>query len=122
MKNLDAHELISLLGQGNPKAFNEFCLHYQRKQIQKKQTRNTTENELLTLSPDDNREEIALEKIRFAITRLPKKQRVVFVLFYLNDLPIREISEILRIPLGTVKSRLYYGREMMKKRLKQIKQ
>jgi RNA polymerase sigma-70 factor, ECF subfamily len=37
--------------------------------------------------------------------------------FYLNDLSLQEISEILDIPVGTVKSRLHYGREALKKSL-----
>jgi len=39
------------------------------------------------------------------------------VLYYLNDLSLHEISEILDIPVGTVKSRLHYGRNLLKKKL-----
>jgi DNA-directed RNA polymerase specialized sigma24 family protein len=35
----------------------------------------------------------------------------------LNDLSLQEISEILEIPVGTVKSRLHYGRLSLKKEL-----
>jgi RNA polymerase sigma-70 factor (ECF subfamily) len=42
---------------------------------------------------------------------------VVVVLHYLNDLPISEIAEILDLPLGTVKSRLHYGRQALKHQL-----
>jgi RNA polymerase sigma-70 factor (ECF subfamily) len=31
-------------------------------------------------------------------------------MYYLNDLSLQEISETLGVPLGTVKSRLHYGR------------
>jgi DNA-directed RNA polymerase specialized sigma24 family protein len=37
------------------------------------------------------------------------------VLYYLNDLSLKEISYILDCPVGTVKSRLHYGREHLKK-------
>jgi RNA polymerase sigma-70 factor (ECF subfamily) len=37
------------------------------------------------------------------------------VLYYLNDLALQEISEILEVPIGTVKSRLYYGRLALKR-------
>jgi RNA polymerase sigma-70 factor, ECF subfamily len=38
-------------------------------------------------------------------------------LYYVNDLSIQEISEILDIPLGTVKSRLFYSRKTIRKQL-----
>jgi RNA polymerase sigma-70 factor (ECF subfamily) len=41
----------------------------------------------------------------------------VVVLYYVNDLSLQEISEILEIPVGTVKSRLHYGRQALKKSL-----
>ncbi len=52
-----------------------------------------------------------------AIDTLPFSQRVVVVLYYLNDLSLQEISEILAVPVGTVKSRLHYGRENLRRQL-----
>jgi len=57
------------------------------------------------------------DDIRRAVTRLDLIHRMVVVLYYINDLSIQEISEVLDIPIGTVKSRLYYGRQVLKKRL-----
>jgi RNA polymerase sigma-70 factor (ECF subfamily) len=57
------------------------------------------------------------EDIRKAIARLPVVQRMVVVLYYVNDLSLQEISEVLDVPVGTVKSRLYYGRQFIKQRL-----
>lgn len=56
-------------------------------------------------------------QIRQAITSLPLLQRGVVVLYYVNDLSLQEISDILEIPVGTVKSRLHYGRQALKKEL-----
>jgi RNA polymerase sigma-70 factor (ECF subfamily) len=39
------------------------------------------------------------------------------VLYYINDLSIQEISEVLEIPAGTIKSRLFYARKQLKKQL-----
>lgn len=60
------------------------------------------------------------EEIRWvqqAVASLPLPQRVVVALYYVNDLSLKEISETLDIPVGTVKSRLYYGRSVLKKKL-----
>jgi RNA polymerase sigma-70 factor (ECF subfamily) len=60
------------------------------------------------------------EEIRWvqqAVSSLPPPQRIVVVLYYVNDLSLSEIAETLDIPVGTVKSRLHYGRETLKKKL-----
>ncbi len=49
-----------------------------------------------------------------AVATLSLRHRVVIVLHYFNDLSLQEISEILEIPVGTVKSRLHYGRQALK--------
>jgi len=53
-------------------------------------------------------------RIQKAIAKLSLPQRVVVVMYYINDLSLHEISEILEIPEGTVKSRLHYGRNALK--------
>jgi RNA polymerase sigma-70 factor (ECF subfamily) len=55
--------------------------------------------------------------IRKAIASLSLQQRVVVVLYYINDLSLQEISEILDVPVGTIKSRLFYGRQALKEYL-----
>jgi RNA polymerase sigma-70 factor (ECF subfamily) len=57
------------------------------------------------------------EAVQNALFSLPLPQRVVVVMYYLNDLSLAEISEILEVPVGTVKSRLHYGRLALKKKL-----
>jgi RNA polymerase sigma-70 factor (ECF subfamily) len=57
------------------------------------------------------------EGMRQALLSLPVQQRVVVVLYYLNDLSLKEISEILEVPVGTVKSRLHYGRNALRMNL-----
>ncbi|HEX7973391.1 MAG TPA: RNA polymerase sigma factor [Anaerolineales bacterium] len=56
-------------------------------------------------------------QVQQAVMALPISQRLVVVLYYLNDLPLQEIAEILDVPVGTVKSRLHYGRLALQKRL-----
>ncbi len=57
------------------------------------------------------------DRLQRAVASLPISQRMVVVLYYLDDLSLQEISEILEIPVGTVKSRLHYGRLTLKKDL-----
>ena len=57
------------------------------------------------------------DRLQRAVASLPISQRMVVVLYYLDDLSLHEISEILEIPVGTVKSRLHYGRLTLKKDL-----
>lgn len=44
--------------------------------------------------------------------------REVVILFYYDDLPIRDIARVLNISTGTVKSRLNRGRALLKEALK----
>lgn len=57
------------------------------------------------------------DRVQQAVSRLPFQQRVVIVLYYLNDLSLQDIAEIVEVPVGTVKSRLHYGRNALKKGL-----
>ena len=57
------------------------------------------------------------DRVQHAVSNLPFPQRVVIVLYYLNDLSLQDISDILEVPVGTVKSRLHYGRQALRKSL-----
>lgn len=73
-----------------------------------------------SLSPERQTERHELAQVvDEAIDRLPFKQRVVVVLFYVHDMDLDEIAETLKIPPGTVKSRLYYARERLREQLLQ---
>lgn len=52
------------------------------------------------------------------ITKLPVYFREVIILRDLQDLSYEEISQILNVPLGTVKSRVNRGRSQIQKKLK----
>jgi RNA polymerase sigma-70 factor (ECF subfamily) len=56
-------------------------------------------------------------QVQQAVLALPLSQRVVVVLYYVNDLSLQEIADILDIPVGTVKSRLHYGRQALREHL-----
>jgi RNA polymerase sigma-70 factor, ECF subfamily len=71
--------------------------------------------------PEDEVENMELqETIQKEISKLPEKYRSVIVLKYIEELPLQEISEILDMPLGTVKTRVHRGREALRKQLKSL--
>ena len=57
------------------------------------------------------------EALYRAVRSLPDKYREVIQLVYFRDLTEEEAANILKIPGGTVKSRLHKAKEMLKKEL-----
>ncbi|MCQ2011307.1 RNA polymerase sigma factor SigW [Sporolactobacillus sp. STSJ-5] len=57
------------------------------------------------------------EMVQGEIKKLPEKYRSAVVLKYIEDLSLKEISEIMEIPVGTVKTRIHRGREMLRKNM-----
>lgn len=69
-------------------------------------------------SPDQMAEHAEVqEQVRRAVAELHFNQRVVVVLHYLSGLSLEEIAAVLDCPVGTVKSRLYYARENLRRKL-----
>ncbi len=57
------------------------------------------------------------EQIQRALQRLPDTYRPAVVLRYMEERSLKEISDILDLPLNTVKSRVYRGRELLREQL-----
>lgn len=57
------------------------------------------------------------ERLRAAIARLDFDHRVVVELFYLEELALSEVAEVLGLPVGTVKSRLFAARGSLRSAL-----
>lgn len=57
-----------------------------------------------------------------AILRLKPKVRITVVLFYVEGYSVLEIKDILKVPAGTVKSRLSKGRKELKRMLEESEQ
>jgi RNA polymerase sigma-70 factor (ECF subfamily) len=55
-----------------------------------------------------------------AVTALPAKYRTVFVLRHFEDMEYTEIASYLKIPPGTVDSRLYRARQILLEALKDL--
>ncbi|MEW7281100.1 RNA polymerase sigma factor [Aquimarina sp. 2201CG1-2-11] len=65
-----------------------------------------------------NEEESIYKVLKHSIRALSQEQQIVLNLFYLEDYSIKEIGEIIQVPAGTVKSRLFKAREKLKLILK----
>ena len=65
------------------------------------------------------RQELIVE-INKIIENLPEKFRVPLILYYLFEQPVDEIAKEIKKPPGTVKSRLFKGRSLIKKRLEEL--
>ena len=54
------------------------------------------------------------------IAQLPPKYRAAITLYYTEELTYKEVADALEIPVGTVKTYLHRGREILKKRLRNV--
>ena len=57
------------------------------------------------------------QEVKHALDELPEEFRQVVVMALVEDMSYKEIAAALDCPLGTVMSRLYRGRQMLRKRL-----
>ncbi len=74
--------------------------------------------------PEDARlleeEVIAREEcriVRSAVQSLADKYRLPVLLFYMEELSLSEIASVLRLPEGTVKSRLHRAKRILQRKL-----
>ena len=67
-------------------------------------------------SNEDDSRELNIQKIKKSINLLPDSQKIILELFYKDNFTIKEISKILRVSQGTVKSRLFTAREHLKEK------
>ena len=68
---------------------------------------------------DPIREFQSADQVHHALEQLPLVHREVLTLFFLQDLTLEEMSALLGIPIGTVKSRLHYAKQSIRKILSQ---
>jgi RNA polymerase sigma-70 factor (ECF subfamily) len=73
------------------------------------------QEEIGQITREAQREFGTIEALRQALQTLPDSERQIVLLSYYHDLPYREISEILGIPLGTVKSRMHSAVSRLRK-------
>ncbi len=78
--------------------------------------RSVEESVLLDL-PAPARDEITPELIDQLVAPLSPASRAVIVLHYLHEMPLAEIADVMGVAIGTVKSRLAYGLDRLRKQM-----
>jgi len=72
-------------------------------------------------TPDDCVEQnLEAVLLRWAIARLDPEHREVFVLHYVQGFSVGEIAQIVGVPKGTVKSRLFFARQKLRELLSDV--
>ncbi|WP_409296486.1 RNA polymerase sigma factor SigW [Peribacillus sp. SCS-26] len=72
-------------------------------------------------SPEKEAESMEMqEAVQKEILKLPEKYRSVIILKYMEDLSLKEISDALDLPVGTVKTRIHRGREALRLQLRHL--
>ncbi|NYE09621.1 RNA polymerase sigma-70 factor (ECF subfamily) [Bacillus niacini] len=73
----------------------------------------------LESSEDSYLRSVQEEEIHNAVYDLPKHYSLPITLFYFEELSIQEISQILNLNIGTVKTRLSRGRQLLSRKIKE---
>lgn len=53
-------------------------------------------------------------EVHEAVDRLPEKLRLAVILYYFEDMDVESTAKVLKVPAGTVKSRLNRARKLLK--------
>lgn len=106
----------------------QICLNICRDGLRKASRRPVSElpESLVLADPGPGPEALSQQavlaaRIRQAIDALPDKHREVFILQYYQGMQYPEISEILEIPVGTVKSRMFHASQKLSLVLKDLR-
>lgn len=62
------------------------------------------------------------ERVRQFVSELPERYKLIVLLYYMEELSVDEIAVVIKKPIGTVKSRLYHARKLLKERMEPYEQ
>ncbi len=114
----------------NPKLFRAWTYRiasretFRRLKIEKLRTQQIRDEEVLDNISNSEKDELyepeLISRIPDLLAEISPAARAVIVLHYLEEMTISETAEILDIAPGTAKSRLAYGLESLRKKIKKI--
>jgi RNA polymerase sigma-70 factor (ECF subfamily) len=94
--------------------FNLFVTEYRKKK--RFETQYDPEHYIASLSVDATQErDIDLARMHQAMSRLSPAHREILIMVCIRNLQYQEVSELLQIPVGTVRSRLARARDSLQK-------
>ncbi|MEM7130761.1 MAG: sigma-70 family RNA polymerase sigma factor [Chloroflexota bacterium] len=73
--------------------------------------------ELLSINESGMSKDERIEYLRMALPALSQRDHIVTSLHYFSRVPLATIARLLDIPQGTVKSRLYHARQVLRKEI-----
>lgn len=100
------------------------CADWTRRSISQRRVVNELHQGNITASAEfakDSGSADDVARLRDFLEQLPQEQRVVLSLHYLDAMSVTQIAYMLNVPNGTVKSRLHYARNSLKKALERIR-
>jgi RNA polymerase sigma-70 factor (ECF subfamily) len=77
-------------------------------------------DEIIDMPDEQANQNLEAVLLRWAIYRLDPEHREVFVLYYVQGFSVSEIAKIIRVPAGTVKSRLFFARQKLRELLSDV--
>ena len=128
---LVAYEKNEIEEDGNPKSYLITIASNIWNNVKRKRARR--ENNIGTAYLDDEEVELLADagrsvedevisrdekdKLRRLVAALPDKYRAVILMYYMEEMSIDDIASALRIPAGTVKSRMNKARKILKEKM-----
>jgi len=85
-----------------------------RTAARRRQTPISDEHEVFRIEPGQEMQ-IELRRVLVALDQLPEEQRRVIVLVSVEGMTTDEAADVLGLPVGTVRSRLWRGREALRR-------
>ncbi|MFZ0566255.1 MAG: RNA polymerase sigma factor [Chlamydiales bacterium] len=70
---------------------------------------------MLARTQDQEIDEEFMRQIQEGLATLSPKHRIIFEMYDLEQIPQKQIAAMLKIPCGTVRSRLHYARKKMRR-------
>ena len=125
-KNTTDNKNITRLSQLVNKVTANACKDFLKSKQHKIETMKTEDDTVINEIKDNKTPEKILNSkqrqktILKAIDRLPQKQREVIILYEFEQKSYEEISKIIGKPVGTVKSRIFCAREILKDELSEL--
>ncbi|MEV1329215.1 sigma-70 family RNA polymerase sigma factor [Micromonospora costi] len=118
-----ATALKALPALKQPERFAAWLFTIARRSVMDHLRQKYREGDLVEIDPgggardDDVAAVLDRAQVAEGLAQLPAPEREVLILYYLHDLALEECAQVLTVPAGTVKSRLFRARRLLRDNL-----